>query len=186
VGVSVFVMPLRTWLAGDFRTTWGPGGETASEPRRRRSAEEAERLRDGLLTQLEPLLGRRPDWDEDGPARSATAFSVHSFSLPFLLARRWSYRLKLPQLSAVEGTQLWIPAAFDSPLHLAPPWNEAGELAIASLPRVGSELDRLLQALAADESPEGAELQEAFQVGQRLRALAASAEEIRAPLIVEG
>src|SRR4029077_8191483 len=85
MGVSVFVMPLRTWLAGDFRTTWGEGQETASEPRRRRSAEDAERLRDGLLTQLEPLLGRRPDWDEDGPARSATAFSVYSFSLPFLL-----------------------------------------------------------------------------------------------------
>ena len=186
MGVSVFVMPLRTWLAGDFRTTWGPGGETASEPRRRRTAEDAERLRDGLLTQLEPLLGRRPEWDEDGPARSATAFSVYSFSLPFLLARRWSYRFKLPQLSALEGTQLWIPAAFDTLLHLSPPWNEEGELAVASLPRLGAELNRLLEALEAEESLEGAELLGAFQVGQRLRALAASAEEVCAPLIVEG
>ncbi len=186
MGVSVFVMPLRTWLAGDFRTTWGSGEETASEPRRRRSQADAEQLCDGLITQLEPLLGRRPDWDEDGPARSATAFSVDSFSLPFLLARRWSYRLKLPQLSVLEGTQLWIPATFESAFHLAPPWNEEGELAVASLSRVGSELDRLLEALHAEESLEAAELRRAFDVGQRLRALAASAEEARAPLIVEG
>ena len=185
MGVSVFVMPLQTWLAGDFRTTWGAGEETASEPRRRRTAEGAERLRDGLLAQLEPLLGRRPDWDEAGPALSATAFSVDSFSLPFLLARRWSYRLKLPQLSVLEGTQLWIPAVFESAFHLAPPWNEEGELAVASLPRLGSELDRLLEALEAEESPEAPELRGAFVVGRKLRALAASAEAVRAPLIVE-
>jgi len=186
MGVSVFVMPLRTWLTGDFRTTWGAGGETASEPRPRRAPEEAERLRDGLISALEPLLGVRPDWDEDGPARSATAFSVEAFSLPFLLARRWAYRLRLPQLSLLEGTQLWIPPAFEPVHSLAPPWNEEGELAVASLPRLREELARLGDAVDAEESRDAAELRGAATVGRKLMALAASAEEARTPLIVEG
>lgn len=183
MGVSVFVMPLRTWLAGDFRTTWGGGEETASAPRPRRSPEDAERLRDSLLA---PLLAGGPDWDESGPAQSATAFSVDAFSLPFLLARRWSYRLKLPALGALEGTQLWIPAVFETVVQVVPPWSDEGELSLASLPRVQSELDRLLDALRAEESLEAAELRGAFEVGRRLRDLAASASDVRMPVIVEG
>lgn len=186
MGVSVFVMPLRTWLAGDFRTTWGGGEETASAARPRRPAEEAERLRDGLVSQVERLLGHRPDWDEGGPARSATAFSVHAFALPFLLARRWAYRLKLPQLGALEGAQLWIPATFESVLHLVPAWHEEGELLVASLPRMVTELDRLLDALRGEEVIQSPELYGAFEVGRKLREVAASALEQQAPVIVEG
>lgn len=184
MGISVYVMPLRTWLSGDFRTTWGDGGETASAPRRRRTLEEAERLRDELRSRLEPLMGERPDWDEEGPARSATAFSDYAFSLPFVLARRWSYRLKLPRLGALEGSQLWLPAVFQPVFHLAPRWSEE-KTAIASLDGVRAELDRLLEAVENEDSGEVAELQGAFQVGSKLRDLARSALEARAPLIVE-
>ena len=186
MGISVFVMPLHTWLAGDFRTTWGADPGTASAPRRRRTAEEARRLRDEFLSRLETLIGSRPDWDEGGPARRATAFSVHAFSLPFLQARRWSYRMKLPQLGVLETPQIWIPAAFDSVLHLQPPWSEEGELMVGSLPRVASELERLLEALGEDESEAWAELREVAGVGRALGELVTAGIEFDAPVIVEG
>jgi hypothetical protein len=186
VGISVFVMPVRTWLAGEFRTTWGSDSDTASAPRRRRSGEDALRLRDELFSRLEPLIGSRPAWDESGPARSATAFSVHAFSLPFLQARRWSYRMKLPQLSVLETPQIWIPPGFDSVFHLESLWSDDGELMVGSLPRVGSELDRLLEALDQEETGDWAELREVGRVGKALRELAMTGMEFAAPVIVEG
>jgi hypothetical protein len=59
-------------------------------------------------------------------------------------------------------------------------------LSLASLPRVRSELDRLLDALRAEESLDAAELHGAFEVGRKLRDLAESATEVRMPVIVEG
>jgi len=186
VGISVFVMPLHTWLAGDFRTTWGPGLGTVSTPRPRRSAEEAGGLRDEFLSRLESLIGNRPDWDESGPPRRATAFSAHAFSLPFLQARRWSYRMKLPQLGVLESPQIWIPSAFDPVFHLPSPWSEEGELMVGSLPRLKSELDRLLEALGESESEAWAELREVAAVGKALGELVTAGIQFDAPVIVEG
>ncbi|MBV8880681.1 MAG: hypothetical protein JO332_11985 [Planctomycetaceae bacterium] len=186
MGVSVLVMPLQTWLVGDFRTTWGAGEGTASAPRRRRSADDAERLREEFLARLEPLLGRRPDWDEGVPARSATAYSAHAFWLPFQLARRWSYRLKLPQLSALESPQLWIPSSFESVFHLEALWGEEGEVMIGSLPRLLSELDLLIEALASEEAGDWSELTEGSAVARSLREAVRSGLEHRVPVIVEG
>jgi len=186
MGVSVFVMPLQTWLTGDFRTTWGPDSGAATSPRPRRSGEAAERLREEFVSRLESLLGRRPDWDESGPARSATAFSAHSFSLPFLQARRWAYRLKLPQLSVLETPQIWIPTEFESVFPLDSLWSDDGELMVGSLPRVKSELDRLLDALTQEEAGDWAELREVASVGKALRDLAAEGIASDTPVIVEG
>jgi hypothetical protein len=186
VGVSVFVMPLQTWLAGEFRTTWGPGLETATASRRRRPPEEAARLREELLSRIEPRIGRRPAWDDEGPARSATAFSVHAFSLPFLQARRWAYRMKLPQLGELETPQIWIPADFDPAFRLEPPWDDGGELMIGSLPRIRAELDQLLEGLTKeDEEGDWSELREVAKVGRSLRHLAATGLEHDVPVIVE-
>jgi len=179
-------MPLHTWLSGDFRTTWGADSAMTSAPRRRRSTEDALRLRREFVLRLEPLIGSRLDWDESGPARSATAFSVHSFELPFLQARRWSYRMKLPQLSALETPQIWIPPAFDSVFHLNSPWSQDDEVMVGSLPRVMSELGRLLDALAKEEARDWAELREVAEVGKALRGLAETGMEFGAPVIVEG
>jgi hypothetical protein len=188
VSVSVFVMPLRTWLGGTFRTTWGGERRAAPDPRPRRSEEEADRLRDEFLSRLEPLLGDRPAWDEEGEARSGTVYSVHGFSLPFLLARRWSYRMKLPRLSVLEPPQLWIPPDFERVFRLGPPWSDdGGEVMVASLPRVRSDLDQLLDGLAAEEGAgDWTELRDAASVGASLRSLAVAGIEADVPVIVEG
>ena len=179
---SVFVMPLRTWLAGSFRTTWG--GE-ASAPRRRRSPEDADQLAESLRSGLEPLIGRRPEWNEEGSPQAALALGAHSFSLPFLLARRWAYRLKLPNLCALEGVQLWIPEPFESALRILPPWSEDETLMAASLPRVMSELQRLREGIEAEEDPEIPEVRDGYQVAGRLGEVVAKAAEAGMPVIVE-
>jgi hypothetical protein len=186
--VSVFVMPLQTWLAGNFRTTWGVGEETASAPRRRRRDDDAAALRDTLIAQLAPLVGSRPEWNESGPAQSAVAVSAESFALPFLLARRWSARLPLPNLSTLEGPQIWLPVEFRGILCSAPPWSESEEetLAVASLPALRRELERLLETLRAEEELEAQDLRGAFQVGMRLLEVARTASEVRMPVIIEG
>lgn len=178
---AVFVMPLRTWLAGSFRTTWG--GEAVSAPRRRRPDGDAVALRDSMIASLVPLIGAHPEWDESGPARSALALSAESLALPFLLARRLSYRVKLPLLAALEGPQVWLPPSFEPAPSVVPPWNEEETLMVASLPRVRSELQRLLETIEAEDTPEGLP---AVQVGRRLLETAADAEAARMPVIVEG
>lgn len=178
---SVFVMPLRTWLAGDFRATWR--GESTSRPCRS-DAEHAAELRDSLLAALEPLIGRRPAWDEDAPARAALALGAHSFSLPFLLARRWSYRLKLPTLCALEGFQLWIPEPFEEALRVPSPWSDETVM-VASLQRLTAELARLREHMEAEESPEVPEVRDGYQVAGRLLDAANEAAATGLPVIVE-
>jgi hypothetical protein len=185
VGISVFVMPLRTWLSGDFRTTWA-GGEVGGPPRRRRPLEAAERLRDEFLSRMESLLGRRPEWDESGPVLSATTFSAHAFSLPFLQARRWAYKMKVPQLNVLEATQLWIPSAFDQVLTVSSLWSDEGEVMVGSLPRLKSELDTLLQALEGEEAGDWAELREVSKAARSIREAVSTALDHRVPVIVEG
>ncbi len=186
--VSIFVMPLQTWLAGSFRTTWGVSEETASAPRRRRSDEDAAALRDTLLAPLAPLIGSRPEWNESGPAQSAVALSAESFALPFLLARRWSSRLPLVNLSSLEGPQIWLPVAFGGNLMGPPPWSESEEetLAVTSLPTVLWELELLLETVRTEEGLETQDLRGTFQVGLRLLEGAKAATEVRMPVIVEG
>jgi hypothetical protein len=138
---------------------------------------------EAFLERLETLLGFRPDWDEGGPVRSATVFSVDGFSSPFLRARAWSYRLKLPRLCALEMPQVWLPVEFDPAFQFAPPWNPDGQVSVASSPRLGEELEQLLEKIAEEDRPD---LADTGQVAGRLREIAALSVEHRAPVIVEG
>jgi hypothetical protein len=171
VGVSVFVMPLGTNLRGNFQA---PG-----MTRRRRSEEEVEAALEAFRARLETLLGFRPEWDEEGPVRSAMIFSVDAFSLPFQRARAWSSRLKLPRLCALELPQIWLPVDFDPAFHIDSPW----EVSVASSARLQKELERLLAEMAVAE---GADLGETCRVADRLRQIAELSAEHRVPVIIEG
>jgi hypothetical protein len=163
-------MPLETNLRGDFHSPW---------PRTRRTDAEAADARDSLLRRLDGLLGFRPDWEDAGPVRSATVFSADGFARPFLQARSWSYRLKLPRLCSLELPQIWIPRDFDPVFHVAAPWASEVELSVASASGVRDELDRLMAAMEE-------EFDETRQVADRLRGIAAQGVEHGLPVIVEG
>ncbi len=182
MSVSVLVMPLSTWLAGRFRASWGPDGEGDSPVGPQRSPEEVRRGVEALGAMLERALAFRPEWDESGPARSATVFSVDGFFAPFLEARRRSYRQKLPLLSALEPPQIWIPPGFDGALPFPAPWNPPGEWTVASAPRLHAELRRLLEAIEGEERPD---LEETRQIGGRLLEIAALGIRHDVPVIVE-
>jgi len=182
VSVSVFVMPLSTWLSGRFRTSWGPDGEGSGPAGPQRSPEEVRRGLEALETHVERALAIRPRWDESGPARSATVFSVDGFFAPFLEARRRAYRQKLPLLSVLEPPQIWIPAEFDAALPFPAPWNPPGKWTVASAPRLHAELLRLLGAIEEDQRPD---LEETRRVSGRLAEIAALGVEHDVPVIVE-
>lgn len=180
MGVSVTVMPLRTNLRGDFEPAWG-------DPRVRRTELQARDAVEAFLARLEGLLGFRPDWDDEGPVRSATVFSADGFDRPFLQARRWSYRLKLPRLSALEIPQIWLPADFEPAFRFEAPWSPGAELGVASSPRLLGELELLMNALAEDPArEETAEFAETGRLAARLRAIAGQSVEHGLPAIVEG
>jgi hypothetical protein len=182
VSVSVFVMPLSTWLSGRFRASWGPDGAGGGPAGPLRSPEEVRRGIDALDAHLERALGYRPEWAESGPARSATVFSIDGFFAPFLEARRRSYRQKMPLLSSLEPPQIWIPPEFDAAVPFPAPWNPPGEWTLASSPRLHAELTRLLGAMEEDERPD---LEETRQVTVRLLEIAALSVEHDVPVIVE-
>jgi len=176
VSVFVFVMPLGTNLRGNFQA---PG-----MTRRRRSEEEVRPALDSFMSRLEALLGVRPEWDEEGPVRSATMFSVEGFSLPFLRARAWSTRLNLPRLCAMDLPQIWIPSDFEPTFQVDAPWNPGTEVSVASSSRLQLDLERLLAEMAGEE--EGADLAETYRVADRLRQIAGLGMEHRMPVIIEG
>lgn len=180
MSVAVYVMPLSTWLSGSFRTTWG--GEGDLSVRRRFSPQDVRRHLESFGDHLERVLAFRPGWDESGPVRSAHVFSASGFAGPFLLARRWSYRLNFPRLSTLEPPQIWLPADFEPVVRLAAPWNPETEVGVASSVRIGGELDLLLREPLGEL--EQAEHYEDLQVAARLGDIARAAFEHRAPVIL--
>jgi hypothetical protein len=183
MGVSVYVMPLATYVAGSFRTSWGPDGDGGDPPRPGLPPEEAGRCVEAFRKQLEQFIPRLPEWDESGPARTATTFSLEGFSLPFLLARQWAHRLKLPRLGRLEPPQIWLPAEFEPAFNLPVPWSPDARWLVASSPGLRSELLRLLRAIEQEGRPE---LGETHRVAGRLIEIAALGVEHDAPVIVEG
>jgi len=175
VGISVFVMPLGTNLRGNFHA---PG-----MTRKRRSEEEVRAALDSFLSRLEALLGVRPEWDEEGPVRSATMFSVDGFSLPFLRARSWSTHVNLPRLCAMDLPQIWLPSEFEPVFQIDAPGNPGTEVSVASSVGLQQDLERLLAEIAGAE---GADLAETYRVADRLRQIAGLGVEHRMPVIVEG
>jgi hypothetical protein len=179
MAVSVYVMPLGTYLAGAFRTSWGPDGDGGEAPGPRRSPDEARRYVDLFREQLGRLVPRLREWDESGPARSATTFSADGFALPFLLARERGARTRMPSLRILEPPQIWLPADFEPVFRIAPPWNPESKLQVASCDQVGAELGRLLPLA-------GPGREEAGRVASRLAGIARDAREHDAPVIIEG
>jgi hypothetical protein len=175
-------MPLSTWLAGSFRTTWGPDREGGEPAGPRRSPDEVRRGMESLKAHVERVLAIRPQWDESGPARSATVFSLDGFFSPFLEARRRSYRQRWPLLSGLEAPQIWLPPDFDAAVPFAAPWDPESEWALASTPRLHAELARLLAAIEEDERPD---LEETGRVTRRLIHIAGLGIEHDVPVIVE-
>jgi hypothetical protein len=167
-------MPLGANLRGNFKA---PG-----MTRQRRSEADVRLALDSFRSRLE-TLGVVPDWDEEGPVRSATMFSVDAFSLPFLRARSWSTRLNLPRLCALDLPQIWIPSDFEPVFQIDAPWNPGTEISVASSVRLQEDLEGLLAEMAVAE---GADLGETCQVAARLRQIAGLGVEHRAPVIVEG
>ncbi|MBI3854140.1 MAG: hypothetical protein HY293_00450 [Planctomycetes bacterium] len=181
MSVSVYVMPLRTYLGGSIRTTWAGGASPPSM--RRRTAEEVRLGFDAFGEQLGRLLAVRPDWDEEAPFRAALTFSLEHFAGPFLYARSQAYRRRLPILCALEAPQIWIPADFEPVFQVAPPWDPEKELTVASSPRLKSELERLAEWIDEEDRED---LAEAGHVAGRLREFASLGIEHRTPVIVEG
>lgn len=182
MSVAVYVMPLSLWLSGRFRTTWDRSGEEVNFPGPERSAEEVRVALDSFGDQLDRLLAFRPEWDDSGPARSATIFSLEGFALPFELARRWAYRFRLPRLCSLEPPQIWLPTEFDPVFRFPAPWNPESEVRVASCEGTSAELARLLRSIEAEERPE---LEETGKVAERLLESARLALERRAPVIIE-
>ena len=181
MSVAVYVMPISTWVSGRFRTVWGPDGAGGpSAPTR--SPEEVQLLLERFRENLDRLVVPRAEWDEDGPARSATIFSLEGFSRPVELAQRWSYRLKLPRLGALEPPQIWLPVEFDPVFRIAAPWKPESEVTVASSASVLADLVRLEEAILKEERPE---LEETERVAQRLRESAELGLRHRAPVILE-
>ena len=182
MGVSVYVMPLGTYLEGSFRTTWGPDGKGDAPRGPSRSPEESRVAVESFRRRLEDFVPRLSPWDESGPARSATTFSLDGFALPFQLAHQWAYRLPLRRLCALEPPQVWIPSEFEPTIRMKPPWAPEAEWTVASAAGIQSELVRLLLEI---EGEERADLEEAFRVTERLIEAASTAVEHDAPVIVE-
>jgi len=182
VSVAVYVMSLPTWLAGNFRTSWGPEGAGDEAPGPRRSAEEVDQVLEAFSDQLEKLLAFRPSWNEGDAVHLASVFSLEGFSLPFQLAGQWGYRMKLPRLRALEASQIWMPQDFEPAIRLAPPWNPESELRLASAPRLCGELAQLLAAI---ESEDREDLIETHRVTGKLHSIARLGIERDLPVIVE-
>lgn len=183
MSVAVYVMPLSTWLEGSFRVSWGPEGAGGRDAGPRRSPEEAARGVEALRDRLEGLLPLRPDWNDSGPARSATVFSLDGFSLPFDLAHRWAYRLRLPRLGTLDFPKFWLPVDFDPMFRLPAPWDEETEITVASAGSVATDLVHLIEAIRVEERPD---LVSAGQVAARLHGIATSGVEHGTPVIIEG
>ncbi len=175
MSVSVYVMPLATYLRGDFRVSWGP--DAAGGPvRAGRPAEEVEQAIAMMLDRLEQLLAFRPTWDDSGPVRSATVFSLDGFSSPFLEARQRDPR-KMPLLRALEPPEVWIPPDFEPPFRIEAPWSPGSEWAVASAPRIHAELIRLLDSNENDETD---------RVARQLIEIVKQAVAYDLPVIIEG
>lgn len=181
MSVAVYVMPISTWLSGRFRAVWGPHGLGASSPPGR-PPEEVRNALERFREELGRLIVPPPEWDEEGPARSATVFSLEGFSLPVELAQQWAYRLPLPRLQALEPPQIWLPAEFEHVFRVAAPWRPESEVAVASSAGVRDELQRLLAAILKEERPD---LDETERVAQRLRESAELGLKHGMPVIVE-
>ncbi len=214
MGVSVYVMPLHTWVSGDFTTTWETREEAAGmpglritpeglagpvPPRKRREKEVAAAIGD-FRKRVGSFVTAPLEWDEESPFRSATTMSYSSYGSPRRRAQQWAYKVNLPRLQAMEAPQLWLPVPFEPTIRIIAPWNEDSEIRVVSSRGLLTELDKLAKLMTADPlmeelkawpgdtalSGEVAAFDSELDATTRLRRIANSSLEHRVPVIVEG
>lgn len=185
---ALFVMPLRTYLTGRYRAAWEGGAPAAVADR---SDEEADRFVEAVRAALDPFLGSRPDWDEEGGVAEAVTLSAEAYVRPLLAAARYPGVHDFSQLRRLEDTAFWLPVAFESPFRIPHPFDPEARIVAGSSPKLRDEMVRLERLLV--QEPEMAEPGSAppeFRdrvdgVRLMLRLATASAER-RLPLIAEG
>ena len=164
MGVSLLVMPLRTWLTGSYATTWEGSGVRAA-PRRILTDEEAT----AYVARVQRAVGG--EWDEDVPAVKAVAMSAEGFAQ----ASAWAGHVGARHLTdALQA--FWLPVDFDAPREVPDPRGGDEPLTALSAPALAREIRAVVRLR------EGA-------VEPSVRALldvAALAAERRVPVVLEG
>jgi hypothetical protein len=212
VGVSVYVIPLKTYLTGSFKTTWERRSESMGAPGFRITPEgvdSPEQLRmseheaDAALRSFRRTLeeyGLSPDWTEDGPVLNASTLSYSAYARPGSRARSWSTRAPFEFLTEMEPPVIWVPESFHSPVRVPAPWDREHQVMLLSAQGIQRELDRVLEFLAADPLMEQieavaeggiltgplAEFSDEYSTAQHLKEIAGLSLEHRTPVIVEG
>lgn len=215
MGMSLYVMPLRTYLTGRFKTTWEIRSELTGKsgflitpeglrpgppPRETCSDEEAALFLASLRDSLEPLLGLRPEWDEEGEVAQAVSMSYSSFGLPMAAAARYPGVHDFLQLRRLEETWFWLPVAFESPFRVPHPFDPEERMVVGSSSKLCDEMVRLERLLVQEPEmaevesiPEGGsisgpllEFWERVQGVRLMLRLAALSAERRLPLVAEG
>lgn len=214
MGVSLYVMPLQTYLRGEFKTTWETREELAGVPGFRitpeglssppqppdHSDEEVLPALRAFLKRVGTFVTTPLEWDEESSHRSATSMSYGSFGSARRRAQQWAYKVNLPRLQAMEAPQIWLPVPFEPTIRIVAPWDEDSEVRVVSAPGLLSELARLTALMAEDPVmeelrswPPGtmltgavAELDSEMSSQATLRRIAESSLQHRVPVIVEG
>jgi hypothetical protein len=214
VGVSIYIMPLETYLSGNFRTTWERQAESAGSPGFRISGQGLEgppprprRSEDDVRDWIRAFrvagldsLGFTPEWDGDGPVLAAVTMSYSGFAGPALAARRYAARLRGELLRSLEPPVILLPEAFDELREFPSPDGEDDVIAVGSSARLEEELGGLQSMLENDPKMEELaglcdgsvvtgllyDFHQEMEVTRRLRGLAALSLEHRLPVIVEG
>lgn len=205
MGVSLYVMPLRTYLTGRFKTTWAirreqaggldgfymtsEGAVAAPPPRKGLAPADAE----AVVARLQAALGGA-SWDESAEALSATTMSYGALGSVCDLAGRGPFRMLRDLLQPY-----WLPVDFDAAREIPDPRGGTEPLTVLSSVAVRRELDAALALLAADERsnalrslPAGsavpgelAGFAALLRSAGHVRAIAALSESSRVPVVVE-
>jgi len=203
MGVSLYVMPLGTYLRGDFKTTWAIRSETGSEdpPAAPARAEgEVQAALAAFRTRLSTFIVNSLDWDEESSLRHASTMGYGSFGRACERARQWAYQVNLPRLQVLVPPQIWLPVEFEPTVRAAAPWDPDTEIGVVSSRGLDSEFGRLAALLEKDPRAEElralppgsiltgplAEFDGERSTLRHLRKIAGLSIEHRVPVIVEG
>lgn len=203
MGVSLYVMPLGTYLRGDFKTTWAirTGMESEVPPAvPSRAGDEVQDVLAAFRKRLSIFIVSLLDWDEESAFRHASTMGYSSFGRPCERARQWAYQVHLPRLQVLMPPQIWLPVPFEPTIRAAAPWDPDAEVGVVSSQGLDAEFGRLADLLEKDPRaeewralPEGAsvsgpleEFDGEWSTLRHLRKIAGLSIEHRVPVIVEG
>jgi len=215
MGVSLYVMPLGTYLRGEFRTTWeirsestggssgfriGPEGTEHPPSVRALSEEEVRAALAAFRKRLSTFIVSPLEWDEESDFRHASTMGYGSFGRPCERARQWAYRTNLPRLQVLMPPQVWLPVPFEPTLRAAAPWDPDAEIRVVSSQGLDSEFGRLAGLLEQDPRAEDlralppgtiltgplAEFDGERSTLRHLRSIAGLSIDHRVPVILEG